>query len=495
MPECQNIEYKALWKDEYLKQICGFANACGGSIHIGCDNDGDVIGLEDAKHLLEALPNKIRDNLGIIADVNLKSIDDRYYIEINTPPYQIGVSYKGVYYYRSGSTLQALTGPALESFLMKKRGLTWDNLPLPAFSLSDIDDGAVNLFKKMAAKTGRINRGLLDESNDILLEKLHLKNGDYLTNGAMLLFSKDPEKWQLGAFVKIGFFETNADLLYQDEVHGSLFEQINKIIETLNLKYMKAKISYEGFQREENYFVPNDALREALLNALCHKQYQTGIPIQVSVHKNELFIYNPGALPENWTSANLMQKHASRPYNPSIAHAFYLAGLIESWGRGIEKICASCLAQNMPTPTFEITPGDIMIGFSASNDWSSGDCATKKGVTENVPDVTENVPDVTENVPDVTENVTDVTENVTENVTVTGSDILNGVIENLDTINQSIISVIYENPENTALQIAEKLSLSTRTIRRRLKFLKETGLIKRVGSDRKGFWKIIKTLE
>ena len=84
----------------------------------------------------------------------------------------------------------------------------------------------------------------------------------------MLLFSKDPEKWQLGAYVKIGFFETDADLLYQDEVHGSILEQIDKIVELVYLKYMKAKITYEGMQRIERYFIPEDALREALLNAL-----------------------------------------------------------------------------------------------------------------------------------------------------------------------------------------------------------------------------------
>lgn len=144
-------------------------------------------------------------------------------------------------------------------------------------------------------------------------------NGSYLTNAAMLLFSKDPEKWQLGAYVKIGFFETDADLLYQDEIHGSILEQIDKIVELVYLKYMKAKISYEGMQRIERYFVPEADLREALLNALCHKQYQSGVPIQISVYEDRLYIANCGCLPENWTLENLMRKHASSPYNPNIA--------------------------------------------------------------------------------------------------------------------------------------------------------------------------------
>lgn len=126
------------------------------------------------------------------------------------------------------------------------------------------------------------------------MKKLHLMNNGYLTNAAMLLFANDPEEWQLGAFTKIGFFESDSELRYQDEIHGSLLDQIDRIIETVHLKYMKAKITYEGMQRIERYFVPDGALREALLNALCHKDYARGIPIQVSVYDDRLYIANCG---------------------------------------------------------------------------------------------------------------------------------------------------------------------------------------------------------
>ena len=106
--------------------------------------------------------------------------------------------------------------------------------------------------------------------------------------------------------------------------------------------------------RIERYFVPEEALREALLNALCHKQYQSGVPIQISVYEDKLYIANCGCLPENWTLENLMSKHASSPYNPNIAHVFYLAGFIESWGRGIEKICSACEKDGVPQPEYTI---------------------------------------------------------------------------------------------------------------------------------------------
>ena len=102
--------------------------------------------------------------------------------------------------------------------------------------MRDIDDEVVTRFKQWATRKGRIDRSVLEEPKDVLMEKLHLMNGGYLTNAAMLLFSKDPEKWQLGAYVKIGYFESDADLLYQDEVHGSLLEQIDKVVELVHLK-------------------------------------------------------------------------------------------------------------------------------------------------------------------------------------------------------------------------------------------------------------------
>lgn len=183
-------ERRREWSEEYLKEICGYANAQGGKIYIGCDDIGHVVGVQNAHKLLEDIPNKVRDALGIIVGVNLLAENGKEYIEVDVPSSPIGISCKGVYYFRSGSTRQILTGPALEAFLMRKRGATWDNMPLPTFSLEDVDDGAVTRFKHLATKTGRIDSSVLDAPKDVLMDKLHLTNGQYLTNAAMLLFSK-----------------------------------------------------------------------------------------------------------------------------------------------------------------------------------------------------------------------------------------------------------------------------------------------------------------
>lgn len=93
--------------------------------------------------------------MGIIVNVNLHKEYDLEYIEIEIPPYPIAISCKGTYYYRSGSTNQKLTGPELESFILRRRGVSWDNTPLPSFAYGDIDDLIVERFKKWAAKKGQ----------------------------------------------------------------------------------------------------------------------------------------------------------------------------------------------------------------------------------------------------------------------------------------------------------------------------------------------------
>lgn len=386
------------------------------------------------------IPNKITQSLGIVADVNLLSDGNKDYIEIIIPPYTASISYKGVYHYRSGSTKQILTGPALESFLNGKRGVTWDSMPIPAFTMNDVSETAVNRFKKYAAKKGRINPDFLEESLNILLEKLHLINNGYLTNAAMMLFAEDPERWQLGAYVKIGYFENDADLRYQDEVHGPLIEVVDKITELVYLKYMKANITYEGMQRVERYFVPEAAFREVLLNALCHSQYNYGVPIQISVYNDRMYVANCGQLPENWTSDNLFRKHSSKPYNPNIANVFYLAGFIESWGRGIEKVCEACRADGQPVPVYEINPGDIMVKFTSS----FGDKAMSA-------------------------------DRVTDRVTDT---------------EMRIIKILETNPEYSYSQLSDILDISRKSVAACIKDLKEKEVIIRVGNNKKGYWKI-----
>ncbi len=271
MIENQNTEFKKIWKDEYLKSVCAFANAQGGILYIGLNDDGIVVGIDNYKKLLEDLPNKIRDILGIVPQINYKTKDNKHYLEIIVKSYNAPVSFRGHFYYRSGSTIQDLNGPVLEKFLLEKKGKKWDGVIIDIFSFEDLSPVAFDIFRKKARLSKRISEDDLTENNEKLLEILGLIENGKLTRAAFLSFGKEPERLVTGSYVKIGFFSSHTDLLYHDEIHGSLFEQIEKTMDILLTKYLKANIAYEGLSRTETYDYPENALREAILNALIHK--------------------------------------------------------------------------------------------------------------------------------------------------------------------------------------------------------------------------------
>lgn len=352
MSEHQHLEWKASWRDEYLKWVCAFANAEGGTLVIGRNDRGEAVGLPDARRLLEELPNKIRDLLGLVVPVNLREVEGKQTIEIVVAPMPYPVSYKGEYHVRSGSTRQELKGAALDQFLLRKQGLHWDAVPVPGVSPSTLSAQSLARFRQRAARSGRLAAEWLDEADALLLERLRLTAGEYLKRAAVLLFHPDPEAFVGGAWIKLGAFETDADLRFQDEVHGPLMDQVEQALTILKAKYLKALISYEGLQRVETLQVPEPALREALLNAVVHKDYSSAIPVQISVYPDRLMIWNPGQLPPEWTVEKLLAKHASVPFNPDIANAFFRAGQIESWGRGIERMLDACRAVGAPAPSW-----------------------------------------------------------------------------------------------------------------------------------------------
>lgn len=437
--ETQTIEWKESWRDAYIRWICGFANAQGGMLIIGKNDEGAVVGVANAKKLLEDIPNKIRDLLGIIVDVNLRIEQDKELLEIVVEPYPYPISYKGEYHYRSGSTKQELKGAALDRFLLKKQGKHWDGVPVPGIDVVDFKEESFDIFRTKANKSRRVSDDILAQNNALLIDNLNLKEGDYLKRAAILLFHNNPEKWVVGAYIKIGYFRTDADLLYQDDIHGSLFVQAEKAMDLLLTKYLKAAISYEGITRVEKFPFPRAALREALLNAIVHKDYSGGSPIQISVYDNKIYFWNDGQLPDNWTVEQLLSKHASKPFNPLIANAFFRAGMIESWGRGIEKINQECEAVGVSAPEYRTDASGLMVKFH-----------TKVTQTEKT---LEKTPEKTP---------------------------------------EKIIALLRDDGSLSIAKLSKQIGKSTSAIERALRKLRENGDIERVGPDKGGYWVVRK---
>ena len=365
MNENQNIEWKENWRDEYLKWICGFTNAIGGRLYIGMDDQGKIVGVTDAKKLLEDIPNKVRNILGIIVDVNLLEENGLEYIEIIVPPYPNPINYKGQYHYRSGSTKQELKGAALNRFILQRTGKYWDEYPIERAKIEDLSITALNRFRKEAARSGRVDPDVLNDTTEKLLYDLRLIDEEtrQLNRAAVLLFHSDPERFIHGAYIKIGFFKDDkGNLAFQDEVHGSLMEQIDKAMDLIKTKYLIYSISYEGISRRETPQFPLEALRESLLNCIAHKDYADATPTQISVFPNHITFWNAGRLPEDWTIKRLFENHPSRPYNQTIANTLFRSGDIESWGRGYKRILEATNTYKLLPPKLEMISG-LMITY------------------------------------------------------------------------------------------------------------------------------------
>ena len=296
---------------------------------------------------------------------------------------------------RSGSTLQELKGAALDRFLLGRQGRTWDGVPLPQFGLADVSAPAMARFRQLAQRSGRLDAETLAESDAQLLDKLRLKDDAYFKRATALLFAADPQRFVTGAFVKVGYFQSETELLYHDEVEGDLFHQVKHTLDLLLTKYLKAVISYEGIVRVETFPVPRTALREALLNALVHRDYAVTAPVQIRVYEDRLRIWNPAVLPEGWTLETLLGAHSSSPYNPAIANAFFRAGEIEAWGRGVERIFAACAAAGTPKPVLRYDPYDMWLEFAFDEAYlkalGGGKPRTEQGEAQVIPQVTPQV--------------------------------------------------------------------------------------------------------
>jgi ATP-dependent DNA helicase RecG len=360
MPEQQNIEYKPSWHDDYLKWICGFANAQGGKIYIGRDDAGEVVGVEDYKRLMDEIPNKIKNLMGITAEVNLLGNPDKYFIEIIVQPYSVPISLRGRYYYRSGSVKQELTGAALNEFLLKRAGHTWDDVIEERASFDDIDEATIKKYLRKAEDAGRLpdidGLGIPE-----VLEKLRLAKNGQLKRAAIILFGKDPGSFYPNTFVKIGKFEDDDfTIRFQETEDGNIIQLLDNVLRIFDYKFLIRNISFEGMNRIETLEYPIPALREMLLNALIHRNYM-GAPTQIRVYDNKLTAWNHGTLPEGITLDKLAKCHSSYPRNPILAGACFLGGYIDSWGSGIMKIVNSCKAAGLPTPILEEDGGGFIV--------------------------------------------------------------------------------------------------------------------------------------
>lgn len=463
--ESQNIEYKASWNDKYLQWVCGFANAQGGRIYIGVDDERNIIGVKDAKRLMEDIPNKVVAHLGIVVEVNLLTDEGKEYIEIVVKPSELPVAYKGVYHYRSGSTKQELKGMALQQFVLKKMGREWDDIPIEHATLDDIDRKAIDYFLRCGINAQRIAGDEWKSPTEEVLKNLGMITGDgKLKTAAILLFGKHIRQFFPGADFKIGRFHTSeSELITQDLIECNIMQMASKVMEALRSKYLVSPIHYDGMQRIEELEIPEKALREIIYNSIAHKDY-TGPSIQMRIYDDRLELWNFGLLPAQLSPESLMRQHASYPRNKNVAYAFFKAGFIEAWGRGYKKIREEFEDQDYPLPVVSEVDGGVNVWIKrfslrelmARNGKRYGKNATHTGIND--------------------------TNVVDDDVDVS--------LSKLSERQRRICQMIKEDPYVTIQKMSLALSVTKRTVDRDLAAMK--GIVKHEGTDNAGKWILLK---
>ena len=446
--ESQIIEYKQSWRDEFLKEICGFANAQGGTLYIGVDDRGNAVGLQHAQKLLEDIPNQSVMTMGVMPNVNLLSKDEKEYISIEIKPIEQPISYKGKYYYRSGSTLQELNGSALQDFLLRKIGRSWDDLVCEGATLEDLDADAFTFFIRRAIEAGRMPQEAKDDTPITILKNLNLITPDgKLKNAAVLLFGKNPQYFFCTAnfrIARIGRDET--DLIFQEDIGGNILQMAGRVMWQLRSRYLLTANHYEGMQRIEELEVPETALRELIHNAIVHRNY-TGFDTQMKVYDDRIWLWNAGSLPHGYSVEQLTTAHLSFPRNKRIAEAFYKAGFIESWGRGIQQVQKAFLQNNLPVPVFEEQFDGTSVVLSRNNGFKKVKNGTK-------------------------DSTKDGTKELTDRQLV-------------------IIELLYQNGTINIPDLAQKTNVTERTIKRDISMLQKNGYIERMNGKKGGYWQVV----
>lgn len=352
--EGEEVEFKRRWTDQALEDLAAFANTRGGALFIGVEDNGDVVGVADPELEIQRIANTIASRLGLTPSVSRRDAGGREIIEVRVEPAREIIGLNGRYRTRVGSTNRDLTPEELSRLILRRSGQSWDALPSP-WGLDQVNHSWLAGFAKLA----RPRLPEIDPNEpERFLQNLGLLRDSKLTNAAVLLFTERPQYLFPGARLRIGLFK-GTQILDTHEFEGTLWEQLDGAMERFRrvLKVaLEVKVTaptLEGLRHREVWEYPLDALREAVTNALIHRDYAAPGDIQVRLHEDAFDIWNPGGLPEGMRLEQLRTPgHPSVLRNPLIARAFYFAGMIEQWGTGTTRILDWCREAGLPEAEF-----------------------------------------------------------------------------------------------------------------------------------------------
>jgi len=353
LKESVSVEFKSIVIDDIKKNIIAFANSGGGTLYIGITNSGDVVGLTNADIDMMNINNMLRD--GIKPDVTLfvqskiEKMHDRDVIRIDVQsgterPYYLvgkGIRPEGVYV-RHGAASVPATDTAIRKMIRETDGDSYEKLRSIEQKLSF--ESAKTEFEKRKVKFG-----------DSQMATLGLMNTDKIYTNLALLLSE-----QCVHTIKVAIFQDTTQQVFKDrqEFEGSLFKQINDVYNYLDLNN-KTTATFDKLLRIDSRDYPETALREALLNAVVHREYSASGSIIIKMFSNRVEIISPGGLVSGIEIDDIMSGY-SACRNSELAEVFYRLQLIEAYGTGIQKIYEA-YKTSLAQPKIEVTPNVFKI--------------------------------------------------------------------------------------------------------------------------------------
>ncbi|MCG6534275.1 MAG: putative DNA binding domain-containing protein, partial [Syntrophales bacterium LBB04] len=357
--ESETVEFKTSFDRETIETLVAFANARGGTVLIGVADNGSVRGVTIGKESLNDWLGQIKSATGpaIIPNIDALQVKGRTVVAIRIDEYPIKpISTRGRYFKRVAAANHQLRLGEITDLYMQSLQLSWDAYEAPRESLDALSIPKIERFIDQVNESGRFT---LDQSPLLALEKLK-----YITNGrptwaALLLFSDNP----LRQHIHIGRFKTPAVIIDDRQITDTLFEAVEQAMKLI-VSHISVAFEFDGgLQRKERFTYPLPALREALLNAVVHRDYANPSDIQIKIFDDRITFFSPGKLYGGLTVEDLKTDHyQSHLRNKLIAEAFYLTKNIEKYGSGFIRIRKELKSY----PEVEFNVEEIGDGFLAT---------------------------------------------------------------------------------------------------------------------------------
>jgi len=357
--ESANIEFKEKFDKETIETASAFANTKGGLIFIGITDDGKLKGFNIGRDTIKNMANKISQSTDprVIPEIEKSEIEGKDVVIIRIKEFPIKpVSVKGRCFRRVGTSNRMMTPQEIGQMHFNSTDMSWDKLPARDAVIEDIDLQKVKRYIEKANETGR--RKIEGNENPLqVLEKLRLIKDGEPTWAAVLLFGKDTKLFLSQAAIHCGRFKEETIVIDDRMIKGAIIEQVDEAMEFIR-KNINVRFVMTGKPaRGQIWDYPLEALREAVINAVCHRDYTIPSNTEVRIYDDELIVWSPGGLPFGITIEDLYKPHSSVLRNKGIGEIFYDIGWIEQWGSGIDKMRMACINAGLPEPRFEEQQG------------------------------------------------------------------------------------------------------------------------------------------